>query len=1071
MNRILILILALLGCITLYAQTRQVTGLVTDDMGLPLAGVTVSAKGEKNATQTNAEGKFTINVSPGLLLTFSYTGYTAQTITARDNMQVRLEKNIVAADEVVVIGYQTVKRRDLTGSVASLSSRQMKDIPINSAAEALNGRLAGVTAVTSEGSPDAEVTIRVRGGMSITGDNKPMYVVDGVQVENALSTLSPQNIQSIDVLKDASATAIYGARGANGVIIITTKSGFIGKPTITYNGFIGIKQLPKKLKVLSPYEFVLYQYERSRGSSTDSSSFADYFGTTWDTLENYKSVNPVDWQQEVFGRTGITQTHNVAVQGGSKKFIYNFGYTINNDKAIVVNSKYIRHLLNLKTEYRATNNLKFGFIARYLNQNVYGSGVSSDQSTAYNRLRNTVKYRPYLSPDQNVNDMDPYADPSVGNGLILVNPLQLSDAEYRRKTTNEYNFTVYGDYKIIKNFSFRSTFGFNQKNYVDRQYFDSISPYSVIQGGSLPIARLDSTEERVINNSNVFTYSVKKINNLHDFDFVIGEETYEHTSTDRNSLFRDYPLFTSYNTAFENTSLGTSFSGYPKLGKDKYTNISFFGRINYAFDDRYLLSINLRADGASKFGPGNKWGYFPGASFAWRIKNENFLKNISFITDLKLRAGYGAIGNNRIDDYLYLTKFSTNGNYYYSINNENIIANYSTSLANPDLKWEATVNKNLGIDLSLLGKIDLIFDYYVNNSSNLLLEVPIASTYGYKTQIQNVGKTTNRGVEFQLSASIIRKTDFTWNANFNISHNKNKIVSLGLGQKYFYPEASWGVSGQPTDYIEKIGYPVGSMYGLVTDGYYTVDDFNYDPATQIYTLKNDVVDDKSIIGIVQPGSIKFKDLSGDNKVDIDNDRTVIGNPTPKFTGGLNQQFTYKNWDASIFLNFSYGNDIYNANKIEFTNGYTPYSNMLDIMKNRWKTITADGQTSQWVDNATSTAYGVSPEAIKALNASATIWQPIRSAGAFYPHSWAIEDGSFLRLNNLTIGYTIAGKYLKHVRMKSLRLYATGNNLAIWTKYTGYDPEVSVKKSPLTPGLDYSAYPKSRSYIFGVNVTF
>lgn len=1079
MNKILFIFLFFIGfSIISQAQTRQVKGTVIDDAGALMQGVTVSLSGTATATQTNAEGAFTIQVpSAGTpVLVFSYSGYATQNIPVTSNeINVSLVKNVIAADEVVVIGYQTVRRRDLTGSVSSVGAKQMKDIPVNSAAEALQGRLAGVTATTAEGSPDADISIRVRGGMSISGNNSPLYIVDGVQIENALSTLSPQDIQSIDVLKDASATAIYGARGANGVIIITTKGGRVGKPTINYNGFVGVRKLAKQLKVLSPYDYVIYQSERARGSATDSTSFANNFGTTWDTLSNYKNVAPVNWQEEVFGRNGIAQTHNVSVQGGNNKITYNFGYTLNDDKAIVLNSQYRRHLFNLKTDYKVTKNLKFGVTSRYLNQNVYGAGVSSDigntntNSSTFNRLRNTVKYRPFLSAGQNIDEMDPVADPGVGNGLILVNPIMLTNAEYRRKLTNALNVTVYGDYRITKNLSFRSTFGYNQNNGLDRQYFDSISPYAVIQGGTLPIARLDTAKVTTITNSNVFTYSLKKINGRHDIDVVLGEETYDLRSNWRSGLYRDFPKFTPYATAFDNTALGKAMAGYPSHTEARYTSLSFFGRVNYAFDDRYLFSFNLRADGASKFGPGHKWGYFPGASVAWRVKQENFLKDVDFISDLKFRAGYGAIGNNRIDDYLYLTKFANDGLYYYGINNQIISAYYSPNLVNPNLKWEATVNKNFGIDISILNRFDVSIDYYINNSSDLLLDVPIASTYGYRTQLQNVGKTSNKGIELQLNAAIVRKKDFSWNANFNIAHNKNQIVALGPGQKYFYPSPSWGVSGQPTDYIQQIGSPVGSFYGLVTDGFYKVEDFNYDAATMVYTLKQGVVNSAPIIGTVQPGSIKFKDLNNDGSIDIDHDRKIIGNPTPKFTGGLNQQFTYKRWDASLFLNFSYGNDIYNANKIEFTNGYTPNSNMLDIMKDRWKVVTADRKTAQWINN--NIVYGIAPADLAALNANATIWQPVRAAGAFYPHSWAIEDGSFLRLNNLTVGYTIPAHTLSRIKVKTLRLYFTGNNLAIWTKYTGYDPEVSVRKSPLTPALDYSAYPKSRTYIFGLNLTF
>ncbi|OYU54318.1 MAG: SusC/RagA family protein [Chitinophagaceae bacterium BSSC1] len=1060
---------------TVLAQNanKPVTGKVLGANNQPLEGVTISQKGASKMALTDKEGKFSISVPSNATLVFSYVGYVAkqESVNNRTEINLSLVQENAVPDEVVVIGYQTIKRKNLLASVSSVSAKDLKDIPVNSAAEALNGRLAGVTATTAEGSPDADVRVRIRGGMSITGDNSPLYIVDGVQVENGLSALAPQNIQTIDVLKDAAATAIYGARGANGVIVITTKSGRQGKMTLSYNGFVGVKSLAKKLGVLSPYDYVIYQSERSRGSSTDSTTFTKNFGTTWDTLANYKNVNPIDWQDEIAGRTGVLQTHSLNASGGNKKITYNFGYTFNGDKAILLNSDYKRHLLNLKADYRITNNLRATLSTRYTNTNVLGAGVSSEQGSSYNRLRNAVKYRPFLSNNQDIDDADPLADPNVGNGLNLVNPISLANAEYRKKTTDVFNITASIQYTIAKNLSFKSTFGYDDSKLIDRQFSDSITPYSVIQGSRKPIAQLDTVTKKTITNSNVLTYSISKFKGKHDFDFLVGEETYDLKTESHTQLVRNYPTFTSPNDAFDKLGLGIPFTGYPKLGKTRYTNLSFFSRINYTYDNKYYFSFNVRADGASKFAPGKQWGYFPAGSFAWRVKNEKFMENVRFISDLKFRASYGNVGNNRINDYLFLTTFRNDGTYYYGINNQAVTAYYSAGLVNEALQWESNESQNYGMDLGLFkDRVSLSVDVYNNNAKNLLLNVPIASTYGYATQLQNIGKTSNKGVEFQLNALVIKKADFTWNSNFNMAFNKNKVEALGLNQTLFYPAASWGVSGQPTDYIIRIGDPVGSMWGLVNDGFYKVSDFDYDAATSVYTLKAGTVNNSGIIGTIQPGSVKFKDLDGDGVINLDKDRTIIGNPTPKFTGGWNNQFTYKNWDMSLFVNFSYGNDIYNANKVEFTNGYTGNSNMIDMMAGRWKVVTATGQTAQWV-NSGGKVVGIAPDQLSALNANASIWQPIKGTGAFYPSSWAIEDGSFLRINNLTLGYSVPVEKLSKLKISKLRFYFTANNLAVFTKYTGYDPEVSVKNSPLTPGLDYSAYPKSRSFIFGVNASF
>jgi TonB-linked SusC/RagA family outer membrane protein len=1075
MNKLLLILTVLFFTpFTLLAQNKTITGKVVDESGNPIAGVNVISTGTKKGTQTDKDGNFSITVSGTTNLSFSSIGYATRVISPGNDLtlSVELKKDVVTQEDLVVIGYQTVRRKDLLASVSSVGAKDLKDIPTNSAAEMLNGRLAGVTATTSEGSPDADIKIRVRGGMSITGDNTPLYIVDGIQVENGLSAISPQDIQTIDVLKDASATAIYGARGGNGVIIITTKSGKPGKLRLSYNGFVGVKFLAKKLKVLDPYDYVIYQSERSRGSSSDSTTFLNNFGSTWDTLNVYKNIDAVDWQDEVFGNTGVMTTHNLGATGGTNKITYNFNYTYNADKAVVLNSNYKRHLLNLKGDYKVTNNIKIGAGVRYTHEDVVGAGVSSETGTSYNRLRNAVKYRPFLSPNKLIDEPDPIADPNVGNGLVLVNPIQLSNAEYRKKSKDIFNINANASWTILKNLTLKTTVGYDRVKTIDRQFSDSIAPYSITQGGAKPIVRLDSTEAKTFTNSNVLTYSLKGLRKKHDIDILVGEETYDLKTETHTSLFGGYPTFTARDIAIKQTSLGTSFTGYPKLGKTRYTSLSFFGRINYSFMDKYLLSVNVREDGASKFGPGNKWGTFPAASLAWRVSKEKFMEKADFINDLKLRVGFGSIGNNRIADYLYLTTFSNNGNYYYGLNGTSTNAYYSTSLVNPDLKWESTINRNFGMDLTILNRrIDMSVDYYYNTSSDLLLDVPVASTYGYSKQLQNVGKTSNKGFEFQVNAVIVRKpkNNFTWNANFNISTNKNRIEQLGFNQNYFYPDPSWGVSGQPTDYIQRIGDPVGSMWGLVNDGFYGLNDFDYNTTTMAYTLKAGVPTAVGIIGVVQPGSVKFKDLNGDGVVDLVNDRQIIGNPTPKFTGGLNQQFTYKQWDMSMFINFSYGNDIYNANKIELTNAYSNNSNMLDIMGGRWKIVSPTGQTTQWINGAT--AYGISPDQIAAINGNAIIWQPIKSTGAFYPSSWAIEDGSFLRLNNITVGYTLPVNSLTRLHMSRLRFYFTANNIAVLTSYSGYDPEVSVRKSGLTPGLDYSAYPKSRSFIFGINASF
>lgn len=1070
-----------------WSQTRRVTGHVnSDSLSAGVSGVNVTVKGARTGTVTDAHGDFAITVPDNgkATLVFSSVGYNAQEVPVgnKTTINVTLASSSNTLNDVVVIGYQTVRRKDVTSSVSSIGAKDLKDVPLTSAAEALNGRLAGVTASTSEGSPDAQVRVRVRGGISITQNNDPLYIVDGVQMENALSVIAPQDIQSVDVLKDASATAIYGARGANGVIVITTKAGRPGRTVVTYNGYAGMRKLAKELDVMSPYDFLTWQYEVAK--ARNDTNFFKLFGTTWDTLNVYRDRTPIDWQKQVMGRTGFTTTHNISASGGSRKITYNFGYTFNHENPIVRNSVFNRHIANIKADYNVTSKLKVGVTGRLTYQDLTGAGTS-DASTSFARLRNAVKYVPFFVANLPVDASDPTVV-NPGNGVSLINPIALSNAEYRRKTTYDYNGSAYLSYQLTKNLSFRSTFGYDKNDFTDRRFYDAITPFSVNQGGGKPIVQIDTVHRQTINNSNVLTYSIRNWKQKHSFDILAGEETYDLRTNQGSGQFSNYPTGTSNVDAFGNQpgSLATVWPGYPVYVKTRYTNLSFFGRINYNFMDKYLLTLNARYDGASKFAPGKQWGVFPGGSLAWRVKREKFMENVDFISDLKLRFGYGKIGNNRIADYLYLTSF-TYGNNFYGLNNQSVNAYTENALANPNLQWESLVNRNYGLDVSMFkGRLDMSLDVYYNTSDKLLLNAKIAPTFGFTSQLQNVGATSNKGVELQINGVIMRNPKgLTWSANFNISHNKNTVEALSLGQTEFPGGPAWGISGQPNDYLIKVGYPVGSMYGWVNDGFYQVSDFNYDLATTRYTLKPGVPAMKVSGSNVVPGAVRFKDINGDGVID-DNDRTIIGNPTPKFSGGLNQQFTYKNWDASIFVNFSYGNQVYNANKIEFTSGYNVTSNLLAIMNDRWKTIDANGNVIEQfgLDPTTKAvyAYGAPPDVLAKVNANAKLWMPggfnANSGAAFgsgngnfsyYPSSWAIEDGSFLRLNNVTIGYTIRPKSI----VSRLRFYVTGNNLAIWTNYTGYDPEVSVSNSGLTPGLDYSAYPKSRLYLFGVQATF
>lgn len=1062
--------------------TRRITGDVKDaDTNQPLIGVNILIKGETIGTQTDTNGGFSLDISAKdkVTLIARYVGYKTQEVIVIHNQNTvhfQLMNNNIQLNEVVAIGYATVHRRDLTGAVSSVGEKQLKDIPINSAAEALTGRLAGVQVTTSEGAPGAEVQIKVRGGGSITQDNSPLYVIDGIVVDDGLSSLSPQDIESVDVLKDASATSIYGARGANGVVIITTKGGKAMKTQVNYNFMIGSKSLENKLDVMHPYDFVVRQYERTRGLTSTETGFAETYGN-WEDLDKYKSAPFMDWQKKTFGNHAITQTHNVGIVGGTKTTQFNLSLTSNNEDGIMLNSGFDRKLVNFRFDTKVSNALKAGFNVRYSNQTITGAGTSNEGVAAYNLLRHTIRYRPLIIGNLSPEDLDEayYEETNAGNGIGIINPVKLSNALYRKQYMNVTNLNGYLNYAFNHHFSFKSTLGINYNNRTDNNFYDYITSKARTQGASMPMAGVRTNNRTSLTNSNVFSFTNSK-NAIHHIDALIGNEFYTISEKILDNELKNFPIGITAKKALNQLNIGTSVPSYPLTSGAESRIVSFFGRANYAYKDKYLITLSARADGSSKFAANRRWGYFPSGAIAWRVSQENFMKNISVISDLKLRASYGTSGNNRMDDYLYMNIFSTNVNNVpakYALNEQIIPAYAVSSLPNKNLKWETTISRNLGLDLSLANdRIQLSVDAYKNSVRDLLILVPIPPTAGYTTQMQNVGSTSNRGLEFQLNVVAIQHKNFTWNANFNIAFNRNKIEKLSNLQNYYYANSGFGISGQPADYIVKVGEPVGTMYGFVSDGFYTVDDFNYDASTQQYTLKPGVADVSGVIGIAQPGWMKLKDLNGDHIID-ENDKTIIGNANPKFTGGLNQQFTYKNFDLSVFLNFVYGNKIYNANKIEFTNGYGSNTNSLAIMNNRWRTIDQNGNVIQQVVTISGkqVVTGIAPDKLAAINKNASIWIPISGVGAWYPTSWAMEDGSFLRINNISLGFTFPARLLKPIKIKSLRVYGTVNNLAVITGYSGYDPEVNTRRAtPVTPGVDWSAYPRSRIFILGLNLS-
>jgi TonB-linked SusC/RagA family outer membrane protein len=1061
-KRLLFLLFLLCSTAAVEAQTRQIKGQVKEaESDNPLPGASVMVRGTRVGTTTNGEGRFTLQIpanqrNPELVV--SFVGYLPEVIAIgnQSEINVTLKPDEKLLDEVVVVGYATVNRRDLTGSVSSISEKQLRDIPVTNAVEAMTGRLAGVQVTTSEGAPGADIRVRVRGGGSITQDNSPIYVVDGIQLDNALQTLSPQDIESIDVLKDASATAIYGARGANGVVIITTKSGKTNRTTVSYNGSTGTRHILKTLGVMSPYDYVLYQYEKTRAVANDSIAFLNKYGK-FEDLGQYKSAEPLDWQNQVFGSDAPYQTHNISINGGNRTTSYNLSLTKNIEQGIQLESGFDRNLLNFKLDHNISDKFKVGFNTRYLAQTIKGIGTTNSGSASTNRLRHSIQYQPLaVAGGANIEDFDE----DYYNATRLSNPVVLTQAEFQRRYGNAANVSGYVSYQILKGLTLRLTAGYDNNSARDDNFYSKITS-TARNYATLPVATIRNNVAATLNNSNVLTYSAKKLGGHHNLDVMVGQEFYQTSSRQTFIETRFFPSDITATKALSNMNLGTPPSGQseplPITAESLARILSFFGRVNYNYDDRYLATISMRTDGSTKFAPANRWGYFPSGSLAWRFSEEKFMKNQKLLSNGKIRLSYGEAGNNRIADFLYSTLFNTSG--VYALGETLIPAFVSPTLANPDLLWETTKSRNAGLDLEFLkGRLQITADVYRNTTENLLVNLPIPSTSGYTTQIKNIGQTSNKGVELQINGTIAKSKDFTWSTSFNIAFNKNNVDNLGPITSQT-TNSGWQGSDGADDYLLQVGKPVGLIYGFITDGWYKVDEFDYNATTKVYTLKAGVPNDVAIFGTPQPGTIKLKDLDGDGLVRLENDRTVIGDANPIHTGGWNNQFAYKNFDLSVFVNWVYGNDVYNANKIELTSGYYQNVNMLDVMAGRWVTVNANGRVVK------------DPTELAALNANATIWQPITNNRP-YLHSWAIEDGSFLRINNVTMGYTLPASVARKFKMQNTRIYATVNNLATVTNYSGFDPEANTRRfNPLTPGVDYAAYPRSRTLVIGANVSF
>jgi TonB-dependent starch-binding outer membrane protein SusC len=1065
------LILLLLGCALSISAQVTVTGTVNDGKE-PLIGVTIVEQGTTNGATTDIDGNYSITVSgENSTLTFSFVGFESQSVVVGTQTEINIQmvEDFSILDEVVVVGYGVVKRKDLTGSSVSVGGDKIQNLPVTTAAQALAGKVAGVNIVSQSGAPGADVNILIRGGTSITQSSKPLYVVDGFVMEDGLKNIDINDIESIDIMKDASATAIYGARGSNGVIHITTKSAKRGKTQVNYNMYYSFEKLSKSLDVLSVKDYVKYQYEFQHLAGNEE-SWASIFGGgdpanssfypgIYDYIDNtYGSKGGIDWQDLVFGGSSLTQNHNVNITTGNDKSKVMLSYNYTNQDGIMARHGYNKNGIRAKFNHNFNENIRLDFNTSYQSTKVEGGG-SLDGALKMTILQPPTGGTRYtdeqmISTDISEDMMDIDSQYDIYNPIIMNN--SISKNKYTRLLSSNAGVEV----DFLRDFTFRTAGSYTWKQTRDDSWDDGGTPNARNYGG--PYGSRNNSEKYTWQITN--TLSWRHYYGLHFLNVMVGQETYYHESMKLNNEYHNFP---ENNFGLNDVSMGTIYSS--SSGMDKEGIVSGFGRVVYNYNSKYLVTGTLRGDGSSKFYKDNQWGFFPSMALAWRISEESFMDNLSFVDDLKLRLGYGTSGNCNIDNNMYSTDYKTG---HYAINRED----FSTLIpgnvvGNRSLQWETVTSTNLGFDLAVLkSRLNMTIDLYNNKSENLLIKNKIPNTTGFTYQFQNVGSIQNRGVELVINSTNVNKRDFSWTTNFNISFNRSKVLTIydEGDDKSFLKNYSSRI-----DFLIEEGQPLGQFYGYKYDGIYTTDDFvqNNDGT---YALRDGVPSLKGKTrSSIKPGDVKYILTAEEEQVDDDgnpiwstDDRIMIGNAEPKFIGGIGNTFAYKGFDLRIFMNFVYGNKIFNMSSQRFIGPYLPNENSLTVMNDRFVLVDpATGkETTDLGRLAELNPQQYDKDAMWSLHSDNKI--AITDALDYY-----LEDGSYLRISDITLGYTLPNSVLSKAHITNMRIYCSLNNIYTFTKYSGYDPEVAAEENLLTRGVDNSSYPRSKSWVVGLNLTF
>ncbi|GAB6009475.1 SusC/RagA family TonB-linked outer membrane protein [Dysgonomonas reticulitermitis] len=1056
MRKILFLLLLIVAPCIIYAQSYQISGKVTDAAdGSPVPGVTVQTQA-KVGVMTDADGNYSIRANKGDILTFSFIGMTAQSVKVEssNNINVTLKEDNVALNEVVVVGYGTVKRKDLTGSVSSMAGDKLKEIPAATFDQAMQGKLSGVQITSNSGTPGAPTTIRVRGITSLNSGNEPLYVIDGVpqkgeggtiagfdwaggangqNVTNPLAGISPSDILSIDVLKDASATAIYGAAGSNGVIMVTTRRGKAGDIKINYDGYATVSSIPKTLDMMNLQQYALYQQELS----------ADLGNTLSDYFKDPSILGSgQNWQKAVF-REAWAQSHNVTIAGGSEKLQFSASAGWFDQDGVVIGSGFNRFNGRLNFDAQAKKWLKIG------------------GSLAYSRTNETITLNDggdgvimtalMMGPNVPVYDMDGnFAGPESVEGVSW-NPVAIAMQRSNNLLRNNYSGNFYASADIMKGLTFRSEYSFAGTSNTNKAFHPTYK-WGALQNDISRIMQRDDQSYFWINTDYLtWTKDFGQHNIVAMAGFEAQQSTWEASQLIKSNLSSNDIHVIGRDGIYEDND----------GQKDKETKASVFGRANYNYAGKYYLTATFRRDGSSKFGENNKRGPFPSFAAAWRVSGESFLENNKAISNLKLRLGYGLVGNDKIRNFLYGSAMT--------VLNTPLGTGYRVSrISNPSLKWESSVQYNAGLDVGLFnGRFDLTVDLYYKTTKDMLMQFSIPSYLGgtdwndIQSPWGNMGKMDNKGIDITLNAHIVKGKDFNWNSNVVFSLNRNKVKELNAENQAFYGELNWYSEFQ-TATITKVGYPVGVFYGYKTEGLFKDKEDILNHSVQKADPTNSKINYVNKTGGVWVGDIKFVDLNDDGKIDTD-DQTVIGNPNPDFTFGFNNNLTFKDFDLGFSFIGSIGGDILNYAQSQIEGQTSIWNNQSVTVIDRAKIglYNASGSPSD-PDNV----YLINTDAIVPRAATNDVNRNNRMSDRF------IEDGSYVRLSNIALGYTVPAKLSKKWGVERLRVYASAQNLLTITGYSGYDPEIGAyNQNSRLQNIDMGHYPAPRTFMFGLNLGF